>query len=650
MPDEVRTILVELRFAVAQGDQKAAQDAINKLEGSTKTLGKTVKTAEENFRALRMTARELSQVGLAMTAAGAAILGPLTLAANKYVQMAGMGEVTSKKWLEAQKSLEDSTVRIGRVTAEIMLPTLTQAANIMAEIAGFAERNPDAVRAMVTVGGALAALGVVTVTAAELLKVVADVGLLLQKIGLVGGMTALGTNTVATTVNTAALEANTLAQGGKTVAGVVGAIAGAAGVTGLALGGIITGGLAFMGVMSFGAYKLGMAIDKLLGIKMPEWLGGPSTANYAVGSSAANAPLGYSPPDPKKEADRQKAMMQTFVDDFKAEQEARKKYADTVAKDTRDFQQQQTRELENFQNNEAQIEADNHAKRVTELRNFAEQEAQTQQDNQLKRIKEIRDFVEQEAQAEQDYYRQRTDAAAAYNTDVQRMEQDHQIAMQRSQQDHQRTMLDFAQSNDVLGAYQEISRYNTQRQRDEQDYKIQAQRKSQDFAKQISDMEANFQVEEQRRQDNFAQQISDEDAQNKLDAQRRRDAFDQQMKDEDEQNKLEADRRRTEFTRQRQQEQTDFNQRMSDLAIQFRNEEILRRQAYTQQLIDLNGALAQEKALRDAYNQAMVQSFQQTTGTTTNKSLTINNPNFPASTNPQDTYAQFNRWLQQAFQ
>ena len=633
--EEVRTILVQLRFAVQQGDQKAAQDAINQLEGKTKTLGTTVQDAESKFRSLRMAARELSQIGLAATMIGTAIVGPLTLAANKYIQMAGAGEVTSEKWLEAQKQVESAEVRIGRVAAEQMLPALEKGAEIMGRIADFAEQHPDAVRAALGIGGTLVALGGITVTVAELLKIYADVGLVLGKIGLGG--------TAATAATAAGAE------------GAVGAVG---------EGAIATGVLPFVHMIAAavleyfiinslaqipGNYGPGSSMGVGPGTKIdttPNPAYGPGSS---VGANPNTQPGGTSQKsstDIDLLTDQQKGFMQAFVDDFKAEQQAQKTYLDTVTKDTSGFQQQQVQELQDFQGNEAQIESANALKRMNELRDFDKQTVQIDQDNQAKRIQELRDFAEQEAQAEQDYYKQRTDAASTYDTEVQRMEQDHQIAMKRSQQDHNQTMLGFAQSNDVLGAYQEISRYNTQRQRDEQDYKIQAQRKSEDYAKQIADMEANFVIQEQRRQDAFKQQISDEDAQNKKEADRRKTAFAQQISDENLQNKLEADQRLEQFNKQRAKESSDFKQKMTDLAQQFKDEQAIRKAAYKQQLIDLNGAEAQEKALRDAYNQAMIAS---TPGNTSSKTLNINGTQFNSNMSASDMYNYFNQWLQQAF-
>jgi hypothetical protein len=604
--EEVRTILVQLRFAVQQGDQKAAQDAINQLEGKTKVLGSTVKDAESKFRSLRMAARELSQIGLAATMIGTAIVGPLTLAANKYIQMAGAGEQTSEKWLEAQKQVESAEVRIGRVAAEQMLPALEKGAEIMGRIADFAEKHPDAVKAALGIGGALVAIGGITVTVAELLKVYADIGLVLAKVGVgsgvaspyllpggnpagaaatgIGGtLAALIPAAVAATIAYIALNNIKLPGQSQAILPTAGGAYGEAGVLTAAFLGKMVGGPEL-------AAKWGKSIGDLLGV-----------------FKEADAQTQKNAQDTGLLTDQQKGYMQAFVDNFKAEQQARKTYTDEVTKDTRDFQQSQLRELQNF----------------------TAQEAQTLQDQQNKRMQELRDYAEQEAQSEQDYYKQRMDAAATYNTDVQRMEEDHQIAMKRAQQDHASTMLDLAQQNDVLGAYQEIARYSKQRQRDEQDYQIQAKRKNQDFAKQMGDMEANFQIEEKRRSEAFAQQITDEDAQNKL----------------------EADRRKAAFAKQRQQEIDDFNQKMNDLAQQFNNEEILRRQAYNQQLTDLKAALDQEKALRDAYNAAMIQSFQQMTGTTTNnKSLTINNPQFNTQgMNATQLDQHLNNWAQQAF-
>jgi hypothetical protein len=113
-------------------------------------------------------------------------------AAQAYVSQVGATEASSKGWLLANQSIEESVVKIGRAITTSALPYLQQAAGIIDNIANTAEKSPAAVDAALKVaaGGTLmgGALG-----AARLLGVKGG-GLGVMATGLAGVGLGVGIN------------------------------------------------------------------------------------------------------------------------------------------------------------------------------------------------------------------------------------------------------------------------------------------------------------------------------------------------------------------------------------------------------------------------------------------------------------------------
>jgi hypothetical protein len=195
----------------------------------TQSFNNEVVKTTTNFRALRMEARELNQIGTFFTIAGGLLTGAIVADANNYVKTMGSINSESAKWLGYQNSIKESNLQIGRVATEAMLPAMKGAADLMQKIADIVQANPWLVQGALTVGGVLTVLGITTKVIAELVKVVADVGLLLGKAAASQAASAASQYGVA---------------GGKigpTEAGAGGSIAGTVGTIALYAGSVILG-------------------------------------------------------------------------------------------------------------------------------------------------------------------------------------------------------------------------------------------------------------------------------------------------------------------------------------------------------------------------------------------------------------------------
>ena len=178
------------------------KERVNRLESELKELGqtapealkKTTRAANDTRRAfvdLRKSGERLSSLGMRIGAVGAAIGGPLILAANQYIQKAGMAEGASRRWLAATDRLSRSQERVGRVVVEQAAPYLEKLADLAEKAARFAEQHPDAVKAALAIAGSAGALGAALVTAGQVVNAVGTAGTLLSKVGL-GGAAAGG--------------------------------------------------------------------------------------------------------------------------------------------------------------------------------------------------------------------------------------------------------------------------------------------------------------------------------------------------------------------------------------------------------------------------------------------------------------------------
>jgi hypothetical protein len=145
------------------------------LNKDLKVTQQALKDIETQANRTREKMEKLAGVGRKLAVTGGLIVAPFIVAMKKYVDATKETEPTSKKIVELGKRWEESQVRIGRVTAEILLPALEKALNVVDKITAFAEKNPGAVKAALGIGGTLIALGGALSIAASIMSTIATV-------------------------------------------------------------------------------------------------------------------------------------------------------------------------------------------------------------------------------------------------------------------------------------------------------------------------------------------------------------------------------------------------------------------------------------------------------------------------------------------
>jgi hypothetical protein len=174
------------RLQAALQDVKGKMAAIN-AEARKQELAKSLAIASKRANELRERMEKLGQVGRRMAMVGGLMLAPFILAMKKYVDATQETEPTSKRLVELGKQWEQTQIRIGRVTAEVVLPILEKMIPVVEKMVAFAEENPGIIKAAIGIGGTLVVLGGMLSTAASIVQTIATIQGLAAAVGIGGG-------------------------------------------------------------------------------------------------------------------------------------------------------------------------------------------------------------------------------------------------------------------------------------------------------------------------------------------------------------------------------------------------------------------------------------------------------------------------------
>lgn len=166
----------------------------NKTNAGATQAVKSLKQVEEQANRTREKMEKLANVGAKLALVGGAMVAPFALALKKYTDTIKDAEPLSRRMVELGKKWEESQIRLGRVTAEIVLPALEKGAAILENVISFAEKNPGVVKAALTIGTTLVILGGLITTTAQLVSTIATIQGLAASAGLAsaGGGVAAG--------------------------------------------------------------------------------------------------------------------------------------------------------------------------------------------------------------------------------------------------------------------------------------------------------------------------------------------------------------------------------------------------------------------------------------------------------------------------
>jgi hypothetical protein len=434
--------------------------------------------AQNQYRAGLMKSREEAQrmAGVAnqVSMLGAAVLAPFVGSLAKFGQSARAGDSVANEYRASMVSLEDSTLRLGRATADVLNPVLKETAKIVSDVVGVLEKNPGLLEKVLAVGGT-ALVGGQVVKGALQMEVMASTVQLAQ-------MTASGGLAKGAV-------AGVTAGGG--VASMVTAIAPYA-ISALMAAGVIT-------IVSMALKETtGTGLDDMLKTetefakRLPEVFSGKIALNdlaaQAINNSAYKAnPSGSaasfigSLAGPKSDSEVDswaRAALAAPHNDFKRAVEAAKKAQQEVQAVTEKSDADRLAALKDL-----------NAKRETIEKASAET---------------TRSFLLADSQAHQDYYNNRMDTARAAGVEAERAEADHQKAIQKIQHDSDQRIYGMRLERDALGIATEKRNAESQRKESEDGYQTEIRRKNEDLADRFRIMDREFSLTNQRRLAEFS--------------------------------------------------------------------------------------------------------------------------------------------------
>ena len=465
MTDSERTLDIILKYGT---DANSLGNARQGVDGVTNSL----RQQEQQLRRNRMEIRELSQVFSLIGIAGAALYAPAIAASQKYIATYAQTELASRKWLAAQKSIEDSTVKIGRVVTEDLLPAYEALAKTAERFAAWAEKNPEAMKTAVNIAGGLVLVGAtgsilmqvargvvdIQLIAATLMNKAADKQLVAATSYGIGGAAPIS----ALTTSAAILEVAT-----PLVIGVIAALAIKA--IDKQLG--VEPGKSYYQSRADSAAAWEASHGGSMGVNTTPLVTGRNNLMYGTPGNNAALTGGGGVGVPTKNWTQSDALLSSYID----------------------YQTSMKAAQASYEANSLQMQNDYNA---------------ASSDLYSK-------YKTNDARAEADYYQARLDAAATYGTEVLRAEQDHQISMRRLYEDHASTMQDLTASRDGLGMIREMRKYEKERNRAEEDYNIAASRRNQDYGRQMSDMAAAYKKQRDQRLEDYELAAKDLADQNK---------------------------------------------------------------------------------------------------------------------------------------
>lgn len=238
MTDYNLAVLVQILLDRAKEAEAAAgmKDLSQNTDEVTKSIKKIPDASALAAKALRRNAalmskelRELKEAaGFIKTAAdplfkfGVAGFAAISLSAKNYIDNTKESNAITKEWAASSQKVQDAQMRIGKVSAEAILPLYEKLADIASKAADFAEKHPGVIEGGLKASIVAAGLGGIGLLVAKGITLYADI-----KMIAVGDMQLLAAKIMADAANKQVLAATEAAgaKGAGTIATTAGGVA-----------------------------------------------------------------------------------------------------------------------------------------------------------------------------------------------------------------------------------------------------------------------------------------------------------------------------------------------------------------------------------------------------------------------------------------
>jgi hypothetical protein len=478
MADQEKLLKLILQYVSDEQSVKEVTAEIKAIEEAEKKATDQADKMRQKLEQMQQVSEKLQGISTTITAIGAAMAGPFVAAANSYIQKAGEGDEVSKKWLESTKRLEDAQMRIGKVSAEAILPTLEKVATIAEKAAAFAEKHPGIIEAALKVGTAAATVGAIGIAVGQGIKLVADVKML------------------AATAQQLLAGKMMLAASDKQLAAARGGIGGGGVGKALGVAGAVVGGVA-------------------AGVSVADMVKGEGYSKSVAGKYAAIAAggAGYivSGGDQKKALEWFESVgKKTGVIADNADEAS--KALDNLDKSIQGTGSAAQKTINKFNVYDTSERVQNtggiRMGSGRGMKNVVAKKKQMEEEEQQKEA--ARDMAQQMAQQRQDAMRQeiefersRQDIINQFKEDNLRAEIEYNTRLRRMREDAQRQMTQAAQQRDAISFLRTWEQSRIEQKRETEDYQIERDARKRAYKQQLDDLAATINAEQKIRKEGY---------------------------------------------------------------------------------------------------------------------------------------------------
>lgn len=441
---------------------------------------------------------------------------PIFKMIEDYSDFVGETEDSSARWIEANREIEQSFLRIGRVLAEAIGPQLEKAAGLAETVAQSIEAHPGLATGVVGVAVTGTALGKIMAVTGQMLSAFAtflNLSFLMKMTGATGGiggligglglgavfvplLTALGIATAAIVALTAAVAVGVAA--GVLIVEAIRAFAPDIIARQFAPAGkTLAGGIGAAGTLA------ARPIKWLLGAPEEEFEYRTSATTAAlyllIGGldEVEKATLIASVAEKKLAADRvQEEKLEILPEEAVM---AFDQYLQDKTKIEDEYTQERLDAAEEYEQEKTTLEKEWGEKRADIVADILSRIAELEANRDEAIAEAIENYQISEQRRYEDYLRRRQQITKKAREDEIRDREDHERRLRKLARDHAARMRDLVAARDALGVVREVRRYNEAVLTENERFAAQKQKDQQALQDRLQQIDDAYQVESQRR-------------------------------------------------------------------------------------------------------------------------------------------------------
>lgn len=596
-----KQIPVILKFLLDKGSIEGIKTGTMSVEQGFNKLEMTLIRNQNALVDISASMKKVEAQSKRMFVGSVAFISGIVAFSNNYVKNLEETNDLTRKWEASSKKVQDAQERIGKVTAQEVLPLYEKAATIVERIAGFVENNPEIIKAAINTGLFVAGFSALTIAVSKGIRFVADATYIATS-----AMQLLASKNMQAAANKQLLASTNLSGGeiaqnlrqsfglapaaagagmgvAATVATTVAVIAGGAvlGTLIYDLGAKAFGGTRANVIATGGAYKIGQGFGNIaqnFGMSSEEAerksLVFAALIGKVTGAIDKNSPLWINAANSIKKASEIVAGVTLSGSDY--EKQIVDAYTQMREDDITATQQYNAdrKNIVEKANNDLVNAAIKNASAIKQIN--ASYEAS---------IKGITaNYLKQSKASEIAYANQRAQAIRSSGIEIQRIEEDLQDKLIKLRKDHERNMESLVAKRDALGLKKEIQSYNDKKDEEIANTNKEIIRRREDLRQRLEDMDAQHKAERAMRYEEYVASLEEAKIQR------------------DEQLKLQREK----YKEEQQQIRDNKREQLAELQKNYSEEQKRRHDNFIKMVKDLDAALLGEAERKKKYYALML--------------------------------------------